>query len=265
MKRKKIVVGNWKMNMTMDQSNSLIKELKSISENDVEIKIAPSFTNLHNAVLLGQLSSSNGQYIEVVAQNIHSEERGAYTGEISAEMLKSIGVKSVIIGHSERRKYFNETDSILSKKVKTAIKYNIGVIFCVGEELSERENNNHFNVIKDQISIGLFDLDAYEINKVVIAYEPVWAIGTGKTANSNQIQEMHEFIRELVKDKFDHLRNKSTNDCAASESLRILYGGSVKPNNAKEIFSLQDVDGGLIGGASLNFADFSTIIKAANG
>ena len=265
MKRKKIVVGNWKMNMTMDQSNSLIKELKSISENDVEIKIAPSFRNLHNAVLFGQFSLSDGQYIEVVAQNIHSEERGAYTGEISAEMLKSIGVKSVIIGHSERRKYFNETDSILSKKVKTAIKYNIGVIFCVGEELSERENNNHFNVIKDQISIGLFDLDAYEINKVVIAYEPVWAIGTGKTANSNQIQEMHEFIRELVKDKFDHLRNKSTNDSAASESLRILYGGSVKPNNAKEIFSLQDVDGGLIGGASLNFADFSTIIKAANG
>ena len=263
MKRKKIVVGNWKMNMTMDQSNSLIKELKSISENDVEIKIAPSFTNLHNAVLFGQFS--DGQYIEVVAQNIHSEERGAYTGEISAEMLKSIGVKSVIIGHSERRKYFNETDSILSKKVKTAIKYNIGVIFCVGEELSERENNNHFNVIKDQISIGLFDLDVYEINKVVIAYEPVWAIGTGKTANSNQIQEMHEFIRELVKDKFDYLRNKSTNDSAASESLRILYGGSVKPNNAKEIFSLQDVDGGLIGGASLNFADFSTIIKAANG
>jgi triosephosphate isomerase len=265
MKRKKIVVGNWKMNMTMDQSNSLIKELKSISENDVEIKIAPSFTNLHNAVLFGQFSSSNSQYIEVVAQNIHSEERGAYTGEISAEMLKSIGVKSVIIGHSERRKYFNETDSILSKKVKTAIKYNIGVIFCVGEELSERENNNHFNIIKDQISIGLFDLDVYEINKVVIAYEPVWAIGTGKTANSNQIQEMHEFIRELVRDKFDHLRNKSTNDSAASESLRILYGGSVKPNNAKEIFSLQDVDGGLIGGASLNFADFSTIIKAANG
>ena len=265
MKRKKIVVGNWKMNMTMDQSNSLIKELKSISENDVEIKIAPSFTNLHNAVLFGQLSSSNGQYIEVVAQNIHSEERGAYTGEISAEMLKSIGVKSVIIGHSERRKYFNETDSILSKKVKTAIKYNLGVIFCVGEELSERENNNHFNVIKDQISIGLLDLNVYEIKKVVIAYEPVWAIGTGKTANSNQIQEMHEFIRELVKDKFDHLRNKSTNDYAASESLRILYGGSVKPNNAKEIFSLQDVDGGLIGGASLNFADFSTIIQAANG
>ena len=265
MKRKKIVVGNWKMNMTMDQSNSLIKELKSISENDVEIKIAPSFTNLHNAVLFGQFSLSDGQYIEVVAQNIHSEERGAYTGEISAEMLKSIGVKSVIIGHSERRKYFNETDSILSRKVKTAIKHNIGVIFCVGEELLERENNNHFNVIKDQISIGLVDLDVYEIKKVVIAYEPVWAIGTGKTANSNQIQEMHEFIRELVKDKFDHLRNKSTNDSAASESLRILYGGSVKPNNAKEIFSLQDVDGGLIGGASLNFADFSTIIKAANG
>ena len=262
MSRKKIVIGNWKMNMTMDQSISLIKELKSISDNDVEIKIAPSFTNLHNAVLLGQFSSSNGQYIEVVAQNIHFEERGAYTGEISAEMLKSIGVKSVIIGHSERRKYFNETDSILSKKVKTAIKYNIGVIFCVGEELSERENNNHFNVIKDQISIGLFDLDVYQISKVVIAYEPVWAIGTGKTANSNQIQEMHEFIRELIKDKFDHLRNKSTNDSAASEYIRILYGGSVKPKNAKEIFSLKDVDGGLIGGASLNANDFNQIINS---
>ena len=256
MKRKKIVVGNWKMNMTMDQSNSLIKELKSISENDVEIKIAPSFTNLHNAVLLGQLSSYNGQYIEVVAQNIHSEERGAYTGEISAEMLKSIGVKSVIIGHSERRKYFNETDSILSKKVKTAIKYNIGVIFCVGEELSERENNNHFNVIKDQISIGLFGLDNQQINNVVIAYEPVWAIGTGKTANPAQIQEMHNFIRNLVRDNFDN---------NISENIRILYGGSVKPSNAQEIFSLKDVDGGLIGGASLNFTDFKTIVLSANG
>ncbi len=258
MSRKKIVVGNWKMNMTMDQSISLIKELKSISDNDVEIKIAPSFTNLHNAVLFGQLRE-DGQYIEVVAQNIHFEERGAYTGEISAEMLKSIGVKSVIIGHSERRKYFNETDSILSKKVKTAIKYNIGVIFCVGEELSERENNNHFNVIKDQISIGLFDLDVYQISKVVIAYEPVWAIGTGKTANSNQIQEMHEFIRELIKDKFD---NVVVYDSPASEYIRILYGGSVKPNNAKEIFSLKDVDGGLIGGASLNANDFNQIINS---
>jgi len=258
MKRKKIVVGNWKMNMTMDQSISLIKELKSISDNDVEIKIAPSFTNLHNAVLFGQLRE-DGQYIEVVAQNIHFEERGAYTGEISAEMLKSIGVKSVIIGHSERRKYFNETDSILSKKVKTAIKHNIGVIFCVGEELSERENNNHFNVIKDQISIGLFDLDVYQISKVVIAYEPVWAIGTGKTANSDQIQEMHEFIRELIKDKFD---NVVVYGSPASEYIRILYGGSVKPNNAKEIFSLKDVDGGLIGGASLNANDFNQIINS---
>ena len=171
-------------------------------------------------------------------------------------MLKSIGVKSVIIGHSERRKYFNETDSILSKKVKTAIKYNLGVIFCVGEELSERENNNHFNVIKDQISIGLFDLDAYEINKVVIAYEPVWAIGTGKTAENYQIQEMHEFIRKLFNDKYGS---------DISQQIRILYGGSVKPNNAEEIFSLNDVDGGLIGGASLNFSDFNAIVQAANG
>jgi len=141
-------------------------------------------------------------------------------------------------------------------KVKTAIENNLNVIFCIGEELSERENNNHFNVIKDQISIGLFGLDNQQINNVVIAYEPVWAIGTGKTANLAQIQEMHDFIRNLVRDKFDN---------NISENIRILYGGSVKPSNAQEIFSLKDVDGGLIGGASLNFTDFKTIVLSANG
>ena len=251
MNRKKIVAGNWKMNMTLNQSDVLINKLKSILANNIEIKIAPSFTNLHHAASL--VDSCD---IEVVAQNIHFEERGAFTGEISPEMLISIGVKSVIIGHSERRKYFNETDSVLSKKVKTAIDNNLSVIFCVGEELSERENNNHFDIIKNQVSIGLFDLDMEQINKVVIAYEPVWAIGTGKTANSQQIQEMHEFIRGLVRDNFDS---------KLSENIRILYGGSVKPNNAKEIFSLKDVDGGLIGGASLNYLDFNSIAQAANG
>tara|TARA_X000001036_G_C20569542_1_gene762026 strand:- start:220 stop:975 length:756 start_codon:yes stop_codon:yes gene_type:complete len=251
MDRKKIVAGNWKMNMTMEQSNSLIAELKSISTNDVEIKIAPSFTNLHHAVSLVDSCE-----IEVIAQNVHFEERGAYTGEVSTEMLISVGINSVIIGHSERRKYFNESDNILSKKVKTAIENNLNVIFCIGEELSERENNNHFNVIKDQISIGLFGLDNQQINNVVIAYEPVWAIGTGKTANLAQIQEMHNFIRNLVRDKFDN---------NISENIRILYGGSVKPSNAQEIFSLKDVDGGLIGGASLNFTDFKTIVLSANG
>ena len=251
MKRKKIVAGNWKMNMTLDESVNLINELKQISINDVEIKIAPSFTNLNKAVLL--LDSSK---IEVIAQNVHFEERGAFTGEISIEMLKSVGVFSIIIGHSERRKYFNENDSILSKKAKIAIDNSLNIIFCVGEELSEREKGNHFELIKNQIINGLFGLDKDQIKNVVVAYEPVWAIGTGKTAENYQIQEMHEFIRKLFNDKYGN---------EISQKIRILYGGSVKPNNAKEIFSLNDVDGGLIGGASLNFSDFKVIVKAANG
>ena len=251
MKRKKIVAGNWKMNMTMDESIKLIAELEQISENNIEIKIAPAYTNLYKSISL--LMSSQ---IEVIAQNLHQEKNGAYTGEISAEMLKSIGIKTVIIGHSERRQYFNETDIILSKKVKTALEHSLDVIFCVGEELSEREKGNHFELIKTQIKTGLFDLNNDEIKNVVIAYEPVWAIGTGMTANTHQIQEMHEFIRNLINEKYNNM---------ISSNIRILYGGSVKPNNAKEIFSLDDVDGGLIGGASLSFSDFSSIVKAANG
>jgi len=251
MNRKKIVAGNWKMNMTIDESNGLINELKQVSENNVEIKIAPSYTNLYYAISLLKNSA-----IEVIAQNVHSEKRGAYTGEISAEMLKSIGVKTVIIGHSERRKYFDETDTILSKKVKAAIENSLNVIFCIGEELSERESGNHFEIIKNQITTALIDLNNDEIKNIVIAYEPVWAIGTGMTANINQIQEMHEFIRKLINEKFGD---------ETSDSIQILYGGSVKPNNAKDIFSLNDVDGGLIGGASLNFSDFQSIIDAANG
>ena len=251
MNRKKIVAGNWKMNMTIDESNDLINELKEVSENNVEIKIAPSFTNLHYAISL--LKNSG---IEVIAQNVHSEKRGAYTGEISTEMLKSIGVNTVIIGHSERRKYFNETDTILSKKVKAALENSLNVIFCIGEELSERESGNHFEIIKNQLTNALIDLKNSEIKNIVIAYEPVWAIGTGMTANNHQIQEMHVFIRELIHKKFGN---------EIADYIRILYGGSVKPNNAKEIFSLNDVDGGLIGGASLNFSDFHSIINAANG
>ena len=251
MKRKKIVAGNWKMNMTLDQSNNLIDELKQISKCDVDIKIAPSFTNLYKAVSL--LGSSE---IEVIAQNVYFEERGAFTGEISVEMLKSVGINSVIIGHSERRKYFFENDSILSKKAKTSIDNHLNIIFCVGEELSDRDKGNHFELIRNQIIRGLFCLDIDEVKNVVVAYEPVWAIGTGKTAENYQIQEMHEFIRKLFNDKYG-------NDI--SQCVRILYGGSVKPNNAEEIFSLKDVDGGLIGGASLDFSDFKAIVQAANG
>ena len=251
MSRKKIVAGNWKMNMTIDESNELINKLKEVSKNNVEIKIAPSFTNLYYTISL--LKNSG---IEVIAQNVHSEKRGAYTGEISTEMLKSIGVNTVIIGHSERRKYFNETDKILSKKVKAAVENSLNVIFCIGEELSERESGNHFEIIKNQLTNALIDLNNSEIKNIVIAYEPVWAIGTGMTANNHQIQEMHEFIRDLIYKKFGN---------QIADNIRILYGGSVKPNNAKEIFSLNDVDGGLIGGASLNFYDFHSIINAANG
>ena len=251
MKRKKIVAGNWKMNMTLDESVNLINELKQISTNDVDIKIAPSFTNLNKAVSL-----LDSYKIEVIAQNVHFEQRGAFTGEISIEMLKSVGVYSIIIGHSERRKYFNENDSILSKKAKMAIDNSLNIIFCVGEELSEREKGNHFELIKNQIINGLFGLDIDQIKNVVVAYEPVWAIGTGKTAENYQIQEMHEFIRKLFNDKYGS---------DISHQIRILYGGSVKPNNAEEIFSLNDVDGGLIGGASLNFSDFNAIVQAANG
>ncbi len=251
MKRKKIVAGNWKMNMTYDESVNLIEELKQISTNDVDVKIAPSFTNLDKAVSL--LGSSK---IEVIAQNVHFEERGAFTGEISIEMLKSVGVNSVIIGHSERRKYFNENDFILSKKTKTAIDNSMNIIFCIGEELSDREKGNHFELIKNQIISGLFTLDMQQIKNVVVAYEPIWAIGTGKTAANHQIQEMHEYIRKLFNDKYGS---------DISQQIRILYGGSVKPNNAEEIFSLKDIDGGLIGGASLNFSDFNAIVQAANG
>ena len=251
MDRKKIVAGNWKMNMTHEQSVKLINELKKITNSGVEIKIAPSFTNLNSAIAL--LDSSS---IEVIAQNVHFEQRGAFTGEISVEMLKSIGISSVIIGHSERRKYFNENDFILSKKVKVAIENSLSVIFCIGEELSEREKGNHFELIKNQIINGLFELNINQIKNVTIAYEPVWAVGTGKTAENFQIQEMHQFIRKLFEDKFG---------AEISNSIRILYGGSVKPNNAEEIFLLDDVDGGLIGGASLNFSDFNSIVEAANG
>ena len=248
MNRKKIVAGNWKMNMTMDESNDFINELKEVSENNIEIKIAPSFTNLYNAILL--LKNSG---IEVIAQNVHFEKRGAYTGEISSEMLKSIGVNTVIIGHSERRKYFNESDNILSKKVKAAIENSLNIIFCIGEELSERDSGNHFEIIKNQLTTALMDLNNINKNNIVIAYEPVWAIGTGETASPEQAQDIHAFIRGLIASKYDE-------DLA--QDVSILYGGSIKPANASAIFSQTDVDGGLIGGASLNAEDFIAIIQS---
>ena len=247
--RKNIVAGNWKMNNDLAQTEALITDLKKqVQTSDAEVMIAPTFTNLWHA--FEALRTSN---IEVIAQNMHFAENGAYTGEVSAAMLKSVGVETVILGHSERRAYFNETDELLAKKVDAALANNMRVIFCFGEELADRKSNNHEVVVESQIKNALFHLEASAWKNIVLAYEPVWAIGTGETASPEQAQDMHAFIRKTLADKYG-------SDLA--NSISILYGGSVKPANAKEIFSKPDVDGGLIGGAALKAQDFLAIVNA---
>lgn len=249
--RKPIVAGNWKMHKTYPETQKFIEELlpKLPSNDKVEVIIAPSFTNLQCATTLLE-----DKPVKVAAQNMHQAEGGAFTGEISAQMLTSVGVKTVILGHSERRLYFGETSADLRAKVDTALRHNMKVIFCIGEELKDREAKQHFNVIFAQLTDGLFHLSAQEFKNIVIAYEPVWAIGTGQTATSEQAQEIHHFIREEIKRKYD--KNTADQTC-------ILYGGSVKASNAEEIFSQPDVDGGLIGGAALIVDDFASIVQAA--
>ncbi|MGJ8658384.1 triose-phosphate isomerase [Cellulophaga fucicola] len=247
--RSKIVAGNWKMNKTLTETNALLAELAGkLPDTDAEVMVAPTFVNLAAAV-----QDVNSSTIQVIAQNMHFAENGAYTGEISADMLLDIGVDTVIIGHSERRAYFGETDEILAKKVITALEKNLRVVFCFGEELEDRKSDNHFNVVASQLKNGLFNLKPEAWSKIVLAYEPVWAIGTGETASPEQAQEMHAFIRKTI-------ANEYTTEIA--EAVSILYGGSVKPANAKEIFSKVDVDGGLIGGAALKADDFIAIIEA---
>jgi len=250
--RSKIVAGNWKMNKTYKESKALINELKkSIKDLELEntrVFIAPTFVNLQKAS-----KKTKDTNIEVAAQNMHQAENGAFTGEISAKMLKSIYVNTVILGHSERREYFGETNELLAQKVDTALKNDLEIIFCFGEVLEDRKNGNHFKVVEEQIKKALFHLTTDDWKKIILAYEPVWAIGTGETASPDQAQEMHAFIRELVAERY-------ISDVA--EEVSILYGGSVKPSNAKEIFSKEDVDGGLIGGAALNAEDFTALIKA---
>lgn len=248
--RLKIVAGNWKMHKNAEETEDLLNDLidKLPNDKDVEIIVAPTFVNLSSAV--GHLEFTN---IQVAAQNMHQAESGAYTGEVSADMLKSIGVNTVILGHSERRAIFHETDAIIANKVDTALKHEMRVIFCFGEELKDRQNQQHFNVVENQLRDGLFHIEKSAWSNVVLAYEPVWAIGTGETASPEQAQEMHEFIRETVRKAFG-------SDIA--EDVSILYGGSVKPDNAQEIFSKPDVDGGLIGGAALKADDFSAIVNA---
>ncbi len=247
--RSKIVAGNWKMNKNLAETEALLTELSAkLPDTTAEIMVAPTFVNLASAVNHCEDSS-----VEVIAQNMHFAESGAYTGEISADMLLNIGIETVIIGHSERRAYFGETDEILAKKVAAALKNKLRVMFCFGEELNDRKSGNHFKVVESQLRNAVFDLDAAAWSNIVLAYEPVWAIGTGETASPEQAQEMHAFIRSTVTDVYDS---------SVASNVSILYGGSVKPSNAVEIFSKPDVDGGLIGGAALVAADFVAIIKA---
>lgn len=247
--RKQIVAGNWKMNNNLVETRALISDLAQQSKtSNAEVMIAPTFVCLGTA-----LKHSTDLNIEVVAQNMHFAANGAYTGEVSASMLKGIGVNTVILGHSERRAYYNETDGDLAKKVDTALENEMRVIFCFGEELEDRKANNHFKVVESQLKNALFHLEGANWSSIVLAYEPVWAIGTGETASPEQAQEMHAFIRKTIVDTYG-------NDVAIE--VTILYGGSVKPSNAKEIFSKPDVDGGLIGGASLKAEDFFAIVNA---
>ena len=247
--RKKIVAGNWKMNNNLSETIKLINDLKiQININNVKVMIAPAFTFLQTAV-----KQIDGFDIEVISQNINNNSSGAYTGEVSAEMLKSIGVNTTLIGHSERRAYYNEDDELLLNKLKHSIECGMNVIFCFGEELSDRKSQNHFTVVKNQLDNTVMKVDKSSWKKIILAYEPVWAIGTGETASAEQAQEMHEYVRKCISESFGK---------EISNNVSILYGGSVKPNNASEIFSKKDVDGGLIGGAALNASDFSKIVES---
>ncbi|WKB80490.1 triose-phosphate isomerase [Cellulophaga lytica] len=247
--RAKIVAGNWKMNKTLTETNALLAKLAGkLPDTEAEVMVAPTFVNLAAAV-----QDVKSSAIQVIAQNMHFAKNGAYTGEISADMLLDIGINTVIIGHSERRAYFAETDEILAKKVITALEKNLRVVFCFGEELEDRKSDNHFNIVASQLKNALFNLKPEAWSNIVLAYEPVWAIGTGETASPEQAQEMHAFIRKTIAEEY-------TTEIA--EAVSILYGGSVKPANAKEIFSKADVDGGLIGGAALKADDFIAIIDA---
>jgi triosephosphate isomerase len=251
--RKKIVAGNWKMHTNIREGVALASAIdkaveKSEIKSEIGIIIAPPLTHLS---LINQVI--NDERVCLAAQNCSSESKGAFTGEVSAKMLHSVGVKAVIVGHSERRAYYGETDEILTKKIKSVIENSMLPIFCCGEVLEQREKGIHFELVKSQIENALFGFTSEEYSKIIIAYEPVWAIGTGKTASSAQAQEMHEFIRKTVESKFGK-------DLA--ENTTILYGGSVKASNAKELFSQKDVDGGLVGGASLDADEFLEIIKS---
>jgi triosephosphate isomerase (TIM) len=250
--RVKVIAGNWKMNNDLNETKNLISKLLAGLKNlnsTCEVVICPPFTSLSEASLMIMNSK-----IKLGAQNIHEEENGAFTGEVSAKMLLNTGCEYVIIGHSERRTIYKESDELINKKIRRALKNNLKPIFCVGELLEEREKNITEQVIKSQVLKGLQDFSVNDLKDLIIAYEPVWAIGTGKTATPQQAEEVHLFIRTL-------LANNFSSDFA--ENLSILYGGSVKPDNSKELLSQKNIDGALVGGACLNADSFINIIKSA--
>jgi triosephosphate isomerase len=253
--RKKIVAGNWKMNLDYNEGLALFSEITNMVKDEVtgaqEAVICSPFIHLHSLV---QMAKGYNK-VSVGAQNAHQAESGAYTGEISAKMIKSVGATYVILGHSERRQYFGETNELLAKKTDTALANGLKPIFCIGETLSERDAEIHFGVIKDQLNDGVFHLDAAQFAQLVIAYEPVWAIGTGLTATAPQAQEIHAFIRAEIAAKYGQ---------QLADDTTILYGGSCNAKNAPELFSEKDIDGGLIGGASLKSRDFVDILKVFN-
>ncbi|NOY74220.1 MAG: triose-phosphate isomerase [Kiritimatiellaeota bacterium] len=249
--RRTIIAGNWKMNLTAAEAVAFVEEFKPLvaDSTEVEIVVCPVFTALDAAV-----KAAAGSNIKIGAQNIHWEESGAFTGEISAAMLKETGVEYVIIGHSERRQYFGETDETVNKRLKAALAAGLVPMVCVGEVLAERESGKTESVLSTQLQCGLNGIPADEMEKIVIAYEPVWAIGTGKTATPEMAEETHAYIRKTLADLFDR---------DTADKVRIQYGGSMKPANSAELIAQPDIDGGLVGGAALKPDSFSELIKNA--
>ena len=246
--RKPIIAGNWKMNKNIEESLKLVEAIKAIPLNkDVEAVLCVPYTDLKDVK-----QAIEGTDIKLAAQNMHWEESGAYTGEISPTMLLELGVDYVLIGHSERSQYFNETDETVNKKIKSALGHDLLPIVCVGESLEERESNREKEIVKNQVVKALKDVQPNDIQKIVIAYEPIWAIGTGKTASSDQANEIIGFIRETIGEIYGN---------EEKEIVRIQYGGSVKPDNVTELMGKSDIDGALVGGASLKAEDFAKLIN----
>lgn len=249
--RKRIVAGNWKMNKTNKEAVKMVTELKELVKGieEIGVVVGAPFTALAELTKI-----TEGSNVAIAAQNMNAKDNGAYTGEISPLMLKDLGVKYVILGHSERREYYGETNEIVNEKVKAALANGLKAILCVGEKLEDREAGNTEAVVKNHLEGGLVGISKEDMANVVVAYEPVWAIGTGKTASPEQAEEVHKFIRDLLTDLYDE---------ATAQDVTVQYGGSMKPANSKELISQENIDGGLVGGASLEAASFAEIVKNA--